>query len=112
MRDVLASIGDTCPECPPDCGRLRAARNRSANFKLSFGDLASLSQVRSGGIGSEGVMGSPRLQIFRLICLGSVEVVRRVCRGARRAHSAMRLSLSGIRWRATNTIVLYPQRPT
>ena len=24
-RDVLASIGDTCPECPPDCGRLRAA---------------------------------------------------------------------------------------
>jgi hypothetical protein len=29
MRDVLASIGDTCPECPPDCGRLRAARNRS-----------------------------------------------------------------------------------
>ena len=22
VRDVLASIGDTCPECPPDCGRL------------------------------------------------------------------------------------------
>jgi len=29
VRDELASIGDTCPECPPDCGRLRAARNRS-----------------------------------------------------------------------------------
>ncbi len=28
-RDVLASIGDNGPECPPDCGRLRAARNRS-----------------------------------------------------------------------------------
>jgi hypothetical protein len=27
VRDVLASIGDTCPECPPDCGRLRAARS-------------------------------------------------------------------------------------
>jgi hypothetical protein len=21
IRDVLASIGDTCPECPPDCGQ-------------------------------------------------------------------------------------------
>jgi hypothetical protein len=20
VRDVLESIGDTCPECPPDCG--------------------------------------------------------------------------------------------
>src|ERR1700737_4575463 len=29
VRDVLAPIGDTCPECPPDCGRLRAARNRA-----------------------------------------------------------------------------------
>jgi hypothetical protein len=27
VRDELASIGDTCPECPPDCGRLRAARS-------------------------------------------------------------------------------------
>ena len=31
VRDVLASIGDTCPEYPPDCGRLRAARNRSGS---------------------------------------------------------------------------------
>jgi hypothetical protein len=36
MRDVLASIGDTCPECPPDCGRLRAAprpKNRRAAYR-------------------------------------------------------------------------------
>jgi hypothetical protein len=41
VRDVLASIGDTCPECPPDCGRLRAARNRSDSTVEQSKKLAS-----------------------------------------------------------------------
>ena len=53
MRDVLASIGDTCPECPPDCGRLRAARNRSYSTVRTVRKTGELriGHTRSGATG-------------------------------------------------------------
>jgi hypothetical protein len=47
---MLASIGDTCPERQPDCGRLRAARNRYDSTVEQFenGELR-IGHTRSGG---------------------------------------------------------------
>jgi hypothetical protein len=49
---MLASIGDTCPERQPDCGRLRAARNRYDSTVEQFenGELR-IGHTRSGATG-------------------------------------------------------------
>ena len=52
VRDVLASIGDTCPEYPPDCGRLE--RRETAPIRPSNSPKNRRAAYWAYTVGSDG----------------------------------------------------------